>query len=320
MADHLVVDGNLGASYMDFANPGFFGKMQASLSTRFGYFCSCAGQAIGKGKILLFGDSTIFSNFAMHHPQNAQLMFNMMQYLVSPVCYDYARKAICVSLVFCIPAFSIAVIKSRSNGLATAVLVLSVFAYLGGAQAAAIVSPPKAVSLVPRSDVVVFDRGVSDFELPPYRFAIIGDATKWYDTFYTWTQRAGLIPHVVSSTTEGIELGSTLIWICPNAQSVSHSSIAAAKEGIRNGTTVVVVSSDEETVRPVLEMLGVPFGDGWRQVSSHIKAYTGCRVLLALQDFSTQAMGHIDDIPSADQREIWEEAYLLFNLATQAGW
>jgi hypothetical protein len=71
----------LGSEEVDYAHPNFFGNITYDLGDRFGLFLQAGATAFGEGRVMLFSDSTCFSNFCMFSPGRCELALGLVDYL-----------------------------------------------------------------------------------------------------------------------------------------------------------------------------------------------------------------------------------------------
>lgn len=77
----IIIGCGLGSEDGDYGHPNFFGNISYDLADRFGVFLQAAGKRFGTGKVLLFTDSTCFSNFCMFSPGTPELTLRFLKYL-----------------------------------------------------------------------------------------------------------------------------------------------------------------------------------------------------------------------------------------------
>jgi hypothetical protein len=77
----IMVGVGLGSEHCDYGHPNFFGNISYDLADRFGVFLQAAARRWGAGKVLLFTDSTCFSNFCMFSPGTSELALRFVDYL-----------------------------------------------------------------------------------------------------------------------------------------------------------------------------------------------------------------------------------------------
>lgn len=71
----------LGSEDGDYGHPNFFGNISYDLADRFGVFLQAAARRFGRGRVLLFTDSTCFSNFCMFAPGTPEVARRFLEYL-----------------------------------------------------------------------------------------------------------------------------------------------------------------------------------------------------------------------------------------------
>lgn len=77
----VMIGSGLGSEDVDYGHPNFFGDIAFDLCDRFGVFLQAAARRSGKGRVLLFTDSTCFSNFCMFSPGKPELAVGFVDYL-----------------------------------------------------------------------------------------------------------------------------------------------------------------------------------------------------------------------------------------------
>ncbi len=77
----VIVGYGLASEDADYGHPNFFGNISYDLTDRFGLFLQCASRKVGKGRIILFTDSTCFSNFCLFGSDMHALMLGFIDFL-----------------------------------------------------------------------------------------------------------------------------------------------------------------------------------------------------------------------------------------------
>ena len=75
----LIVADNVLSERADYSNDRFFGELVPSPDDRRGPLCLCAERPYGRGRVILFGDSTIWSNFSFYAVSNERLFASLIQ-------------------------------------------------------------------------------------------------------------------------------------------------------------------------------------------------------------------------------------------------
>ncbi len=92
----------LGSEDGDYGHPNFFGNISYDLADRFGVFLQAAGRRFGRGRVLLFTDSTCFSNFCMFSPGTPEVALGLLRYVAcrsagaDPAAGDLASGSVLV--------------------------------------------------------------------------------------------------------------------------------------------------------------------------------------------------------------------------------
>jgi hypothetical protein len=77
----VIVGSGLGSEDADYGHPNFFGDIAYDLRDRFGLFLQAGARRWGRGRVLLFTDSTCFSNFCMFGPGKPEVALGFVDYL-----------------------------------------------------------------------------------------------------------------------------------------------------------------------------------------------------------------------------------------------
>lgn len=167
----------------DYSNDRFFGDLHPGLEDRQSPLVVAAERRVGAGRVLLFGDSTIFSSFSVMTPGNADVFQNFIEQ--GTVQRSVWRVIITVGLI------ALALIAARDSrlvfGLSAVVLVVAVGGFAGRASASL------DTYSAARLDV---DGAHSRLELRADTRNAHGPAFDDYSTFFAWIGRTGAFPHV----------------------------------------------------------------------------------------------------------------------------
>jgi hypothetical protein len=77
----VIVGCGLGSEDVDYGHPNFFSNINCELADRFGLFLQAGATRHGAGRVLLFTDSTCFSNFCMFSPGKPEMILGFIDYL-----------------------------------------------------------------------------------------------------------------------------------------------------------------------------------------------------------------------------------------------
>lgn len=80
-SDFVMVGYGLGREWIDYGHKNFFGNMTLDPGEDFGLFVQAAAAKHGRGRVVTFSDSTVFSNFSFSWPGKAELFLSSLDYL-----------------------------------------------------------------------------------------------------------------------------------------------------------------------------------------------------------------------------------------------
>jgi hypothetical protein len=92
---------------VDYSRPNFFGEMCPRPGQKFGVLPTCIAGNVGKGRIVVFSDGTIFSNFALFNKDNVIFFRNCLEFLNQTPPAGEAFRIIVALLSVLIIAFSV---------------------------------------------------------------------------------------------------------------------------------------------------------------------------------------------------------------------
>ncbi len=250
----------------DYRPDNYFPMPQHTPTIRYGAFIELWGTTYGKGRVLAFGDSTIFSNFCTFEPGKAELMRDMLGWLNHASPFDAKVISFLVRVAFLVLAAASLVlavaIASRRAGTWIAIVaagaagwVLAGLAVAGMHRTA--FSPPKVVR--PQPSVIV-DRTVSDAPLCKGGFISgygggdgYGDG---YGMIEQWIPRLGY--NIRRESGPAAFSGNALLVITPT-RSVSREFQEQLVRYVEEGGNLLVIETPENTGSTANSLLW-PFG------------------------------------------------------------
>ncbi len=241
---------------------------------RYGAFIQLWSTRCGKGRVLAFGDSTIFSNFCIFQPGKAQLFRGMIDWLNHRNRGDPCLWLLGVGLLPLLLGLSLARARHRASPRATGGVWLVLLAagtcgwVIAGASVAVLghwsmpIPQLKAAARKPR---VVIDRTTSQVPLSKGAFTH-GDG-EGYGLFEQWISRAAVPSgksdrNLYTTRRSGPDVFSddadALVVICPN-RSVGREFRQRLVRYVKDGGKLLVIDSPENTASTANSLLW-PFG------------------------------------------------------------
>ncbi len=261
LADSVMTGYGLRALPVDYATRVFFPDKEKERDYPFGLFLQSAAVRHGRGRVVAFTDSTVFSNFTMFIPGKPEYFLGVMNWLNHAERWPWLDGALAVVALL---AAAGAVLlgrgldRPRAIGLALGGLLLA--AAVGpwaGRQVARASYPLPA----PHTDYtrIAFEGEHSRLALPTMPAASSPDVS--FQTFYVWTQRLGYVPTFAPTLEEALKQGQVLVVIAP-AQPFDRAEVAAIEGFVARGGRLLMLTEAQEGSRSagIANQLLAPFG------------------------------------------------------------
>lgn len=194
----VLVGRRMGSEMVDYGHTNFFGNIKADPEDDFGLYLIAATRAYGAGRVLAFGDSTIFSNFTMFLPGIPEFALSSAEFL------NYragARDGLvwagwfgvllgAVAIGFGVLARSRWIVTCLALGLLTGHVAAGVFVTSQARMVSPEPTPPD------RTRWAVMDQVICSYRLPSSLEYEVFDSDRSYDAFYLNLVRLGLRPRL----------------------------------------------------------------------------------------------------------------------------
>ncbi len=193
--DAVIRGRSLLADHQDFSVNSFFGDFRPDPSESFGSMLQSIAVHRGRGRVLGFSDSTIFSNFFMFVRGKPELALGSVAWVARENRAAWVRPllagaAALIGVVFLLrarrlPAPAVALMLAAGAAPTFAIVARGLDSWVAGWS-----QLPAPREPLP---IVAFDRGITDYDVPD--IAEIADySSRGFHTFTVWTQRTGLVP------------------------------------------------------------------------------------------------------------------------------
>lgn len=259
-SEDVIVGYGLKAVRADYSQKSFFPKeAHSATAIEHGLFLQSAAAKFGSGRVLLYTDSTCFSNFYMFMPGKPELALGSIQWLNRRNKYGYLNLLLlALGAGLMAGAYHAAKFKDRK-----ALFLAAAFALLLEIPSGIWVfdkinsrsyRPPKPHTSY---QVVAFEAQHSNFYLPVTEFKPGSDAD--LQTFYVWTQRLGLVPQVRFSFLSALASGDTVVIVNP-AQPFTNEEVAAFVKYVESGGKVLLMDDPRNKLTSTAHQLLRPLG------------------------------------------------------------
>jgi hypothetical protein len=204
----------------DYSQKNFFPEDTHSGQMEFGAFVQSAATVYGKGRVLAFTDSTVYSNFWMHMSGKPEMLLKNLQWLNRVNSFPLPTRALSLPAVSsallalaALMAFATVAKREISAGVcaaaALAALLLSVIVF--GVQARSV---PMPEPIRPMTNIC-FEDEYSTARLPKDLTGFLSNMDQQISTFYVWTQRLGYVPSLRQSLDKALSEGDMAVVVKP---------------------------------------------------------------------------------------------------------
>ena len=228
-----------------------------------GIFLQSVALKYGKGRVVAFSDSTVFSSYCIFLSGYKEYNLGTIEYLNRENVYSILNPIFLVisiisliSLVFFFRKTekAKAALFSISIGVLAILLATSTFSYLNNK------NYDQPSPLVDFEKKVCFDMEHSGAIISPVPSFTWGDAyfeeqKQRYLTFFVWSQRIGCFPSVENNLEDAVHNGDLIIIINPE-KAFSENEITSLDEFMQNGGKLLLmdnVNNSESTANDLLQ-------------------------------------------------------------------
>ncbi len=341
-SENIIVGNKLIAEPGTYSTMKFFRENKNIPDIDHGLILQSAAVKYGKGRILAFTDSTVFSNFCIFMSDYTEFNLGAIEYLNRENAYSYIN-----TLLFLASLVSMAVLfkllrKEKKILILFLVICIGLFSFSSSSIIFSNInkinySLPKAHSDYTK---ICFEQEHSNFitTVEPYPYTY--DFSNYYNVFYVWTQRLGYIPSL-EETLENSVIDSDVVVIINPITSFTDIELSSLESYVNNGGNILVLESRDNKQSTSNELLS-PFdikinfnlgnitdifdGEGLdlynfsnniSYLNVAIKNQSEGKIVVVLDSyiFSDESMSGADGrfvIPDDNQRWIFDQEYLLF--------
>jgi hypothetical protein len=262
-AGNVMVGYGLRALPVDYSKRVFFPDKEKEQDYPFGLFLQSAAVRHGRGRVVAFTDSTVFSNFTMFLGGKPEYFLGVMNWLNRSERWPWLGSVLAV--VGLLAGGGIVYLAHTLDRRRVAVVVLAMLFLASAVEPWASLQVAEASYPLPephtQPTIIAFEGEHSRILLPTS--PTTGPPEASYQTFFVWTQRLGYVPTFAPNLEEALARGDILVLI-DAYRPFGAAEIAAVEQFVFEGGRLLVLaelSEDEEADAPTTEIL-LPFGLG----------------------------------------------------------
>lgn len=326
----IMLGTRLGRENADYSHMNFFGNIKADINDEYGLFIQATARKYGKGRVVAFSDSTVFSNFAMFLKGKPELAIGIMEYLnrSNSTIYKVATILLWGAAVV---GLMLVVLQFKRNPLSlplsitlmSLVLIGSIFIGNSISTAVNTVNYRKPAPHTPYTRIC-FDQEMSVCRIPDILEAEPAQSDIYFDAFYTSIQRLGHYPALAETIKSAIQTSQVVVVIYPQKE-LNDSQLSEVAEFLRNGGKLLVLEKSgshtyytqqfQRLAQQESEAIDVPNYFHTQDTFSIEKTKVGTGdlvVVFGASELSHLRMGSTYANPTEEQKLKYRLAYFLF--------
>ncbi len=258
LADNVMVGYGLRALPVDYSQRVFFPDKDAEQDYAFGLFLQSAAVRHGRGRVVAFTDSTVFSNFTMFIAGKPEYFLGVMNWLNRAERWPWLDGVLAVLAVL---AGGGVVYLARGLDPGRAALAAGGALLLAAALGPWVSLRAAAAGYrlpAPHTEYtrIAFEDEHSRLRLPTSPAAAPPDAS--FQTFYVWTQRLGYVPAHAPTLEQALAEGQVVVMVDP-IRPLEAGELAAVEAFVAGGGRLLVLVEPRDR-NPVADQLLAPFG------------------------------------------------------------
>lgn len=255
LGENVIVGYALRGVMLDYSRRSYF-PPKDERDYEFGFLMQMAGAKAGRGRVLGYTDSTVFSNFFMFIPGKPELFLGSLDWL------NRTNRWGGLNIVFFLIGLAAAVAggiyvrragRPEVGGILLFCMITGIVlsVHFFDALKKAAYQPPK-----PKRDMrtIAFDRDPSRNEMP--LTSLVRRREESLHTFYVWTQRLGMFPSLHPTLKDALKASPVAVVANPG-RSLSIEEIDAVVEFCRRGGNLLLIANPLDRASSSRELLGI---------------------------------------------------------------
>jgi hypothetical protein len=249
----------------DYSQRNFFPKeAHSATAIEHGLLLQSAATKHGDGRVLLYTDSTCFSNFYMFMPGKPELVLGSIDWLNRKNRFGFVKLLLAaVSIAALGAAFWVLRKEAPGKAIRIEARPLALFAVLLGIPlgvfATGRINEHSYARPAPHTNypIIAFDAEHSNYHLPIKTFGT--DSHNDIQTFYVWTQRLGVFPEVRFNFSDCLKNSDCVVVINPTREFTGRE-IGEFVRYVENGGKVLLLDDPRNVETSTAHQLLKPFG------------------------------------------------------------
>jgi hypothetical protein len=227
-----------------YSTENFFSESFSTTESEFGYFLQSVAVKHGKGRVVAFTDSTVFSSFSVFTDGYQTYSLGVFDYLNRENAYSYINTLLLGIGIISLILLIYSIRKEHKLKIASLFLFIGLLSF---SIATPIFTHINTVNYqLPSAHTdfnqVCFVQEHSNIKISLEPSILIEKDENEFGTFYVWTQRVGCIPSVARTLDKAVQKADIIVFINP-IKTFSNNDIDLISKFIENGGKMLVMDS-----------------------------------------------------------------------------
>jgi hypothetical protein len=256
-SENVIVGNRLIGEPGTYSTENFFRESVASPESEYGLLLQVAAIKYGKGRVVAFTDSTVFSSFSMFSDGYKSFNFGVIEYLNRVNLFSYLNTILFgIAMIFLIFSFYL-LRNERKIMIFFLLLLIGLLSFSTATVAFLRMNEVNYPLPSARTDYikVCFEQEYSDFNVSLKPSIGLYNEKDNFGTFFVWTQRVGCIPSLEKTLDYAVKLGDIIVIINP-IKSFETEDIETITDFVEDGGKILVMDSILNSDSTANELIG----------------------------------------------------------------
>ena len=259
--ENIIIGDRLISEPGTYATENFFRESVASPDSDFGYLLQSAAMTYGRGRVIIFTDSTVFSSFSFFSDGYSSYTLGVMTYLNRMnSSFPVSLILFVLSIIFFV-SFLFLILPMKKITVLWVLLFAGLLAFTSAVPLFTTLNSMNYPLPEPHTDTIMicFDQEYSsaNISLKP-SYSLYPDQHN-FGTFYVWTQRINCTPSLETRLTDALPRADVLVFINPT-QAFDETTRTSLSNYVRDGGTILLMDSianNHSTAQDLAHMFGM---------------------------------------------------------------
>ncbi len=256
-SENVIIGNKLISEPGTYSTENFFRESTASPESEYGFLLQVAAVKYGKGRVVAFTDSTVFSSFSLFSDGYQKFSLGVMNYLNRDNLYQYLNIVLFTISIISLIASLFLLKNERKLKILFLFLIIGIISFSTTTAIFNYINKVNYPIIKPQSDFIqiCFEQEHSDFNVSLQPSLGIFYENDNYGTFYVWTQRLEYVPSLEKNLFYATEKGDVVVFINP-IKSFNSEEIEAVSSYLEQGGKVLVMDSISNSDSTANELIG----------------------------------------------------------------